>query len=143
MRSSAPVRAFGLALALPQAVVGAWATLSPRGWFDSFPGLGPALAAAEPPFNPHLVTDAGAGFLATGGLLLLACLHGGQVEIRAGAVAYLLFSVPHLIFHAAHPSPLLPALNDALNVVLIATQALGALVLVLLTTHRKAIAWAS
>lgn len=143
MRSSAPVRAFGLALALPQAVIGVWASLSPRGWFDSFPGIGPALAAAEPPFNPHLVTDAAAGFLATGGLLLLACLHGGQVEIRMGAVAYLLFCVPHLIYHAAHPSPLLPALNDALNVVLIGTQAAGALALVLLTTHRKAIAWAS
>lgn len=143
MRSSAPVRAFGIALALPQLVVGVWATLSPRGWFDDFPGFGPALAAAEPPFNPHLVTDAGAGFLATGGLLLIACLHGGRAEVRMGAVAYLLFSVPHLVFHVAHPSPRLAAFNDALNVVLIGTQALGALVLILLTTHRKAIAWAS
>ncbi len=89
------------------------------------------------------MTDAAAGFLATGGLLLLACLHGGQVEIRAGAVAYLLFGVPHLIYHAAHPSPLLPAFNDALNVVLIGAQVLGGTVLILLTTHRKAIAWAS
>lgn len=143
MKSSSPVRAFGVALAVPQTVVGIWATLSPRGWFDSFPGIGPALAAAEPPFNPHLVTDAAAGFLATGGLLLLASLHGGQVEIRAGAVAYLLFCVPHLIYHAAHPSQLLPAFNDALNLVLIGTQVLGAVGLVLLTTHRKAIAWAS
>ena len=143
MKQLTPVRVFGIALALPQAVIGIWAVLSPRGWYDSFPGIGPALVAAEPPYNAHLITDAGAGFLATGGLLLGASLLGGPVEIRVAAIGYLLFCAPHLVFHAAHPSPLLPGLNDVLNVVLLGAQVLGGATLIVLTTHRKATAWAS
>ena len=143
MKDLTPVRAFGLALALPQAVIGVWAVLTPRGWYDSFPGLGPALAAAEPPFNGHLITDAGAGFLATGGLLVGACLLGGPAEMRIAAIGYLLFCVPHLAYHAANPSPLLPAFNDVLNVVLIGAQTLGGATLILLTSPRRAVSWAS
>lgn len=143
MRDRTPVRAFGLALAVPQTVIGLWAVLSPRGFYDTFPGIGPALVAAEPPYNAHLVTDAGAGFLASGGVLLVACLLGGVAELRLGAVAYLLFVVPHLTWHATHPSDLLAAGSDVLNVVLLGAQAAGAATLVVLTTHRKAAAWAS
>ena len=128
---------------MPQAVIGIWAVLSPRGWYDDFPGLGPALAAAEPPYNAHLITDAGAGFLATGGLLLGACLFGGRTEIRVAAVGYLLFCVPHLVWHALNPSALLTAGNDVLNVVLIGAQVLGGATLIVLTTNRKATEWAS
>ncbi|RHW25606.1 hypothetical protein D0Z08_19075 [Nocardioides immobilis] len=143
MKDLTPTRAFGLALALPQTVIGVWAVLSPRGWYDSFPGFGPALAAAEPPFNEHLITDAGAGFLATGGLLVGVCLFGGPAEMRIAAIGYLLFCVPHLVYHALNPSPLLPAFNDVLNVVLIGAQVAGGATLIVLTTHRKAVAWAS
>ncbi len=143
MKALTPVRVFGLALAVPQAVIGVWAVLSPRGWYDTFPGIGPALAAAEPPFNAHLISDAGAGFLATGGILLGACLLGGDAELRLAAIGYALFSVPHLAYHALNPSPLLATFNDVLNVVLIATQALGSITLIVLTTDRKALAWAS
>ena len=38
------------------------ATLAPRWFFDSFPGLGHAWTAAYPPYNGHLVTDLGATF---------------------------------------------------------------------------------
>lgn len=143
MTSTNPARAFGITLALPQAAIGIWAVVSPRGWFDSFPGIGPALAAAEPPFNDHLVTDAGAGFLATGLLLLGACLVGGQVEVRVASYGYLLFCAPHLLWHAAHPSDLLAAGNDVLNVALIGAQVAGAVTLIVLTSPRKAAAWAS
>jgi hypothetical protein len=143
MKELTPIRVLGIALAVPQTVVGIWAVLSPRAWYDDFPGLGPALAAAEPPYNAHLITDAGAGFLATGGLLLGACLLGGPAEIRIAAIGYLLFSAPHLVYHAANPSPLLPAFNDVLNVVLIGAQTAGGVTLIVLTTHRKAREWAS
>lgn len=140
MKQLTPARAFGLALAVPQAVIGLWAVLTPRGWYDDFPGLGPALAAAEPPFNAHLVTDAGAGFLATGGLLLGTCLLGGAAEIRIAAIGYLLFCAPHLAYHALNPSPLLPAVNDVLNVVLLGVEVLGGATLIVLTSQRKAVA---
>lgn len=143
MKAPTPLRAFGVAVALPQAVIGIWAVLTPRGWFDDFPGIGPALAAAEPPYNPHLVTDAGAGFLATGVLLLGASLVGDAAAIRVAAIGYLLFNVPHLAYHAVNPSPLLPAFNDVLNVVLIGAEVAAGITLLVLTTHRKAMAWAS
>jgi hypothetical protein len=53
-----------VALAVPQVVTGTWALVDASHWFDHFPGFDPRLAAAEPPFNAHLATDAGAGFLA-------------------------------------------------------------------------------
>lgn len=143
MKAPTPLRAFGAAVALPQAVIGVWALVTPRGWFDDFPGIGPALAAAEPPFNQHLVTDTAAGFLATGVLLLGASLLGDPAAIRVAAIGHLLFNVPHLAFHAANPSPLLPALNDVLNVVLIGAEVAAGVTLLVLTTHRKAMAWAS
>ena len=44
----------------------------PRRCCPRFPGWDPRLVAAEPPFNEHLAGDAGAGFLATGAIVLLA-----------------------------------------------------------------------
>lgn len=143
MKDLTPIRVLVVALAVPQAVIGLWAVLSPRSWYDNFPGIGPALAAAEPPYNAHLITDAGAGFLATGGLLLGACLLGGPAEMRVAAIGYLLFAVPHLVYHAANPSPLLPTFNDMLNVVLLGAEVIGGVTLIVLTTHRKAREWAS
>lgn len=143
MKQLTPTRAFGLAIAAPQLVIGIWALVTPRGWYDDFPGFGPALAAAEPPYNAHLVTDAGAGFLATGGLLLGACLLGGAAEMRVAAIGYLLFCAPHLAYHALNPSPLLPAANDVLTVVLLGAEVLGGAVLIVLTTHPRTAAWVS
>ncbi len=143
MKALTPVRAFGIALAAPQVVIGLWAVLTPRGWYDDFPGIGPALAAAEPPFNQHLVTDAGAGFLGIGAVLLIACLWGGQGEMRLAAIGYLIWSGPHFVYHALNPSPLLSTFSDVLNVVLLGVEVLGSATLILLTTHRKATAWAS
>lgn len=143
MRQLTPARWFGIALAVPQVVIGVWAIAFPRGWYDDFPGIGPALVAAEPPFNEHLVTDAAAGFLAIGALLLGACLWGGEGEMRFAAIGYLIWSAPHFAYHALHPSPLLETFNDVLNGVLLGIEVLGSATLILLTTHRKAMAWAS
>lgn len=148
MKDLVPARALGLTLAAPQLVIGTWAVLAPRGWFDHFPGIGPALAAAEPPYNQHLVTDAGAGFLAVGSVLAVACLAGGRAELRLAAIGYLVFGLPHLVYHAANPSPLLPAFNDGLNVVLLGAEAVAAATLLALTIDRridrkKVPAWAS
>jgi len=142
-RTPTPVRAFGIALALPLVVIGVWARITPRGWFEDFPGFGPALAAAEPPYNEHLVTDVAAGFLAIGVLLLGACLLGGPAEMRLAAAGYALFGLPHLVYHAAHPSSLLSTSGNVLNVVLLAAQVAGGILLIVLTNHRKAAAWAS
>ena len=69
--------------------------------------------AAEPPFNQHLVTDAGAGFLAVGVVLALAAAWGRRDALVLALTGQLVFTVPHLIYHAAHPSPLLSTASDA------------------------------
>lgn len=126
------IRAIALFVAVPQVVTGAWAVLAPRHWFETFPGVGPALPAADPPFNQHLVTDAGAGFLAVGVLLALTAVWGRPDALTLVLAGQLVFTVPHLIYHAAHPSQLLGGTADALNVVVLSAEALLCALLVIL-----------
>ncbi|MDP1818847.1 MAG: hypothetical protein Q8K58_03025 [Acidimicrobiales bacterium] len=109
-----------VALAVPQLVTGAWAVFDPAGWFQDFPGFGPALVGADPPYNAHLATDAGAGFLATGVLLVLAALWGRPREVVLALVTHLVFSTPHLVFHVRNPAPGLTSSEDAQNVATLA-----------------------
>ena len=66
------------------AAVGLWATLDPRGFYDGFPGAGRQWVAGDGPYNAHLVSDAGIGFLAVGVVLLLAAvwMGGGWSRLR-------------------------------------------------------------
>lgn len=112
-----------VALAVPQLVTGTWALVDASHWFDHFPGFDPRLAAAEPPFNAHLATDAGAGFLATGVVLLLAARWGDRRSVVLSLVGYATFAVPHLVYHAANPAPGLSRAEDAVNVLVLAVGA--------------------
>src|SRR5258708_38801097 len=86
-------------LGAPQLVIGLWAVLAPKNWFESFPGFDPRLVAAEPPYNAHLATDAGAGLLATGVVLLVAALWANRAAIQAALLAYVAFTLPHAVYH--------------------------------------------
>lgn len=92
-------------LAPVQLVTGLWAVIDPAGWFEQFPGVGPALVAAEPPFNAHLATDAGAGFLATGIAVVVAALLGSRSATWTALAAYAAFGVPHVLYHWLNPAP--------------------------------------
>ncbi len=130
MRAPTWLRWAAALLALPQAVTGAWAAFAPRHWYDTFPGFGPLLVAAEPPYNAHLATDAGAGFLATGMMLLVAAATGGWAHLRLALTGFLVFAAAHLLFHAANPAPGLSDAENAVNVaVLTAATAFPALLL--------------
>jgi hypothetical protein len=107
-----------VALAVPQLVTGIWAVLDPSGWYDSFPGFGPDLVAADPPYNAHLATDGGAGFLCTGVVLVLAAVWGRRREVTLALVTYLAFAIPHTLFHARNSSP---GLSDGENTQNVAT----------------------
>ena len=104
-----------VALGLPHLFAGAWAIIAPRRWFDDFPGFGPALVAAEPPYNAHLATDAGAGLLASGIVLLVAAWFGDRRSVRLGLVAYAAFAIPHAAYHTFHPAPGLTGAEDVQN----------------------------
>lgn len=98
------VRLAMVALGVPNALAGLWAVLSPQGWFDDFPGWDPRLVAAEPPFNEHLATDAGAGLLASGVLVLAAAWIASRAAARLALFGYGAFAIPHAAWHVFNPS---------------------------------------
>ena len=108
-------------LAAPQLLIGLWALVAPKGWFDSFPGFDPRVVAAEPPYNQHLVSDVGAGFFATGVALLVAVIWANRVGIQVALVAYVAFTLPHVIYHSTHPAHALSGVDNVVNSISLAS----------------------
>jgi alkylhydroperoxidase family enzyme len=88
-----------LALAIPQLGIGIWAVVSPSGWFETFPGAGNNWLPLYGPFSEHLAVDVGSAFLAIGVMVLLAAIWMDRRLVIAAATAYLVYQVPHTIFH--------------------------------------------
>jgi hypothetical protein len=108
-------------LAVPQLLIGLWAYVAPESWFDSFPGFDPRLVAALPPYNEHLASDVGAGFLSTGTALLVAAIWANRTGVRVALIAFAAFTVPHVAYHVAHPADVLSTVENATNVLALAT----------------------
>ena len=123
-------------LAVPQLLTGLWATLATRSWWESYPGVGPDLVAALPPFNEHLASDAGAGFLATGVALAIAAATGRRPHVDLALITFLAFTLPHTIHHATHGAPGLTGAEDLYAVGLLAGGVVLAAVL-LVGAHRQ------
>ncbi|HEV7466077.1 MAG TPA: NAD(P)H-binding protein [Candidatus Dormibacteraeota bacterium] len=101
-----PVRTLLGLLALSSLVVGLWAQLAPRSFYDGFPGLGRHWVSVDGPFNEHLVRDVGGLNLALFLLLATAVVTLAPVAVRAAAAAALVYAVPHLAYHLTHLDPL-------------------------------------
>ena len=93
-----------LVLGVPNVVAGAWAILSPVGWYEDFPGWSPRLVSALPPFNEHLVSDSGSGLLAAGLLALMGAWRLRRDVTVVVTLGYLAFALPHAVFHLRHPA---------------------------------------
>jgi len=106
-------------LAIPQLIIGIWAVVAPRNWYDTFPGMDPRLIAAEPPFNQHLATDVGAGFLATGVALVVAAVLAKRSGVYVALAAYGCFAVVHFGYHATHEASALTTSENVLNLSLL------------------------
>ena len=102
---------------------GLYALLAPRSFYDDFP-LGRGWVEALPAYNEHLVRDVGGLFLATGAFLLAAAWKLERRLVIVACASFLLFSVPHSIYHLFNLGPLDPA--DAVG------NAIGVLALVVL-----------
>ena len=97
------VRAGLIYLTVSFLVVGLWATLDPRGFYDGFPGGGRHWVAGDGPYNAHLVGDAGVGFLAAGVVVLLAAMWMDASLIRAAALAAVVHGAPPPAFPPPPP----------------------------------------
>lgn len=110
--------------------VGAWATISPAGFYASFPGLGHHWVRALGTFNEHLVRDVGALSLALTALAAYALLRPTRDVLRATGIAWLTWGVIHLAYHLTKLGTL-DGTDDALEVTLmVVTVLLAALVVV-------------
>ncbi len=85
------------------AFVGVWAALYPTSFYSDFPGLGLGpWVGIDGPFNEHLVRDVGALYLALAGAGVYAAVTGSIHASRAVGIAWIVFSVPHLVYHLGH-----------------------------------------
>ncbi|MFC5064736.1 hypothetical protein [Actinomycetospora atypica] len=98
----AVVRACLAVPAVTQLLVGTWALLAPASFFADFPGGGRAWVASLPPYNEHLVRDVGALGLALGVVLVAALVRPTRGTVTLAAGAFLVHTVPHLVFHQHH-----------------------------------------
>ena len=118
-----------LLLALTGLAVGAWAAFAPRGFFDSFPGVGQHWVATDGPYNEHLVRDFGALNLALGVVATTALVYLTRPLVVAAAAGWLTYGVPHLVYHFRHSGTLSTGDAAALLTALTFTAALALLVL--------------
>jgi len=86
-------------------VVGLWAQVLPRSFYDDFPGAGRVWVAVDGPYNEHLVRDVGGLNLGLAFVAGCALVTGSLLVARAAGGAALLFGVPHLLYHATHLDP--------------------------------------
>ncbi len=86
-------------------VLGLWATLAPRAFYDDFPGLGRHWIDVDGPYNEHLIRDIGELWLGVAAVALVALVSGGPLVTRLVGLVVVTFSAPHLVYHLATPEP--------------------------------------
>jgi hypothetical protein len=86
-------------MAVTPALVGIWATVSPRGFYDRFPGAGHHWVSAVGAYDEHLVRDVGALYLGALVLLALAWAWLDRRLVQAALISYAVAALPHLIYH--------------------------------------------
>lgn len=84
-------------LALVDIAVGVVATLAPRAFYDHVPWV-----SLAPPYAEHLMRDYGAMNLALALVTLVAAITMDRLLVRTALAAYVVFAIPHLLFHVTH-----------------------------------------
>lgn len=87
-----------------QLLNGIWITLSPTSFYDDFP-LGRGWVEALPSYNEHLMRDVGGLFMATGLVLVVAGLWLERRVVMLALASYLLFTIPHTVYHLLNLEP--------------------------------------
>ena len=131
MRNRGLIRAGLAVLTVAAAGPGGWALFAPESFYLDFPTKGRAWVASLGAYDEHLIRDVGALFLALAIVCAAATVIMEVRLVRTAALAYLVFGVPHLIFHATHRGTL-ESTDNAINLALLGGGvAVAALVLLL------------
>ena len=102
-------------LTVSSLAVGVWATFSARSFYEDFPGSGRHWVRGDGPYNAHLVSDAGVGFLAVGTVLLLSAVWMDRRLVQAALAATTVHGGLHLLFHLRHPNEALGGADTLLS----------------------------
>jgi alkylhydroperoxidase family enzyme len=130
------IRFLLLALGVPQGLIGMWALFAPRSFYDDFPSGTDGWVNALGPFDEHLVTDVGALFVGLGVLLAIAAFTLHRTTVVAAAVTWLIYAVPHTVWHLFNLDPYGTA-DAVLNSVALVGQVIGGLVVLMLVLRRE------
>lgn len=84
-------------LTFVELAVGIVATLTPRVFYDYVPWVDLA-----PPYSEHLMRDYGAMNLALALVFVVAAITMDRLMVRTALAAYVVFAIPHLLFHITH-----------------------------------------
>lgn len=97
-------RAALLVLAAGALVVGGWAQVAPGSFHASFP-FDRGWVSTDGPFNEHLIRDVGGLNLALSVLTAVTAVRMQPDLVRLTGIVTLVYSVPHLAYHALHLEP--------------------------------------
>ncbi len=123
-------------LAVTAFMLGAQAEFTPRAFYDDFP-FGRGWVAMDGRYNEHLIRDFGALNLALCVLTIGALFIGTRAVSRLAAGAWIVYSVPHLVYHLRHLTMDMPGVDKVGTVVSLSLPILAAIV-VLVDRPRRA-----
>jgi hypothetical protein len=129
-RHATAIRGILVTLGLPQTVIGLYALIAPRGFYEDFPG-GRGWVAALGPFDEHLVIDVGATFVAIGVLQLVAAAWPSRRLVYASLLTWSLYAYPHTIYHLTDLGPY-DTFDSVANVITLGYQLVAPLIAVAL-----------
>jgi hypothetical protein len=124
-------------LALSAAVVGVWAAAMPHSFYRSFPSPGHHWVSVLGPYNEHMTRDVGGLYLALLVISVWSVLRPRSESLRITGAAWVVFSVPHLVFHLGHLD-MFDAVDQWGNAVSLAGTLILALLLLLPTSDSRA-----
>jgi hypothetical protein len=118
-------------------LVGAWAAGWPRSFYDDFPWPGHPWVGPLPAYSEHLLRDFGGMNLAMAVVFGVAAATLDRRLATTALVAYLVFAVPHLVFHLNHLGPFGTVDAVAQPAALVALAVLPLLLLTLIGHQNK------
>jgi hypothetical protein len=98
---------------------GVWAQVGPRSFFEDFPG-GVSWIASDGAYNEHFARDIGGLVNGLAVVAIVAAWTLSKPLLAANALGWLVYALPHLGYHLAHP--LDDAGMQALNVLVLGSQ---------------------
>ncbi len=117
-------------LAIGAIGVGVQAAFFPRSFYDDFP-FGRGWVAMDGRYNEHLIRDVGVLNLSLLVLTLAALIASTRVIARVAALSWLVYSVPHFVYHLRHLTHAMPGGDKVGIVVSLAITVIAPLIILL------------